>query len=193
MIQTETRDPMGSSDPNRAWGSHRGLGPQWGRRNTCGPKDRKGAWGSQGGLGTTWRSQWGPGTILGALDHNGAQGQQFKGARDHTGIWGQQWGRGRTMGPGYPYMAKEPQRGKGTTSRPGDFNRVWTTTEPEDHNWPEDHNGAWGPQWGLGTTMGPGDHNGGLGTTMGPGDHKAWGLHWVYFGDHGRAHILKFE
>ena len=59
---------------------------------------------------------------------------------------------------------------------------------------PEDHNGAQGPNQGLGILMGPGGHNGscmgpqgGPGTTMGPsntggpGDHKGtWGSQWAW-------------
>ena len=117
----------------------------------------------KGGLGTTME--------LG--DHNGTAGgmEIIMEPRGHNG------GLGTTRGPG-------------TTTGSGDQERACMVITMG----PRDHKGAWGPQWGL-HFKGAHDHNGGpgntrspwitrgLGTTMGPKDHNrtqdhngAWGL-----------------
>ena len=92
--------------------------------------------------------QWGPETLMGSRDHNGAWDDNrvpsTSGPMDHNGAWGLQWVLWTIMGP-RTLLGPGPQ---------------W---EPGEHKEVEQPQGAWGPQWGPVTLKGLGDYNGAQG------------------------------
>ena len=85
--------------------------------------------------------QWVPRTAMDPGDHN-ANGTAIDSGY-HNGSWEPQWDGKGILGPLW--------------------DRNWSTMLPGYSNGSWGLHGSWGPQWVLGTTVGPGDHNGSWG------------------------------